>query len=59
MEGMKPNLPDPETLDGDVEVMGAFDAIGGTPAFVIADITREDVWLAVPAAETLDLEDWQ
>lgn len=44
--------------DTDVEVMGAYDDIDGTPVFVIAALDREEAWIAVEDGRELEPADW-
>lgn len=59
MQGEQPDLPEPENADAAVEIMGVYDAVDGVPTFVIADVTRDEAWLSMPAAASLDIDDWQ
>lgn len=45
-------------LDADVEVMGAYDDIDGTPAYVIAALDCDEAWIAVPDGTALDVAEW-
>jgi len=52
--------PTPDAGDGPVpadgtDVMAALDQ----DDLVIADVSRDDAWLVVPAAEAPDLTDWR
>lgn len=58
MQGKRPDLPDDGSA-GDAEVMGAYDAVDGTPAYLVADIGRDAAWLSVSVAGALDLEAWR
>lgn len=44
---------------GGREVLAAHDDIDGEPVFVVADVSREEAWVAVDDDEVLDLIDWQ
>lgn len=44
--------------EGD-DVMAAVDRGQGAPTFVIADVSTDDAWLAVPDAEALPLPAWR
>ena len=57
--GPKANPPKANDSESADEVVGAFDSIGGTAAFVVSDIAREDAWLAMPTETVLDLEEFQ
>lgn len=46
----------PAATDGDGEVVAALDE--ATAEFVIADIARDDAWLAVGEGEAPTLRDW-
>lgn len=41
------------------DVMAAVDRWGNVPTYVIADVSVDDAWLAVPNAEALDLSAWR
>ncbi|WP_195893026.1 DUF7556 family protein [Halopiger djelfimassiliensis] len=41
------------------DVVAAIDEIDGRPHLVIADIARDDVWVAMSEAETASLEEWR
>ncbi|QLK26999.1 hypothetical protein HYG81_05160 [Natrinema zhouii] len=43
-------------VDGSSEVMAAVDEIDGRSHLVIADIARDDAWLAVSESEAVSLE---
>lgn len=49
---------DRATVEMDVEVMGAYDDVGGTPAYVIAALDRDEAWIAVPDGAALDVSEW-
>lgn len=57
MQGKRPSTD--ADGDGDAEVVSAYDAVGGTPAYLVADIARDAAWLSVPVAEALDLDAWR
>lgn len=40
------------------EVQGANCDIDGTPAYIIADVSRGTAWVAVPDGAELDVADW-
>lgn len=42
----------------DREVVGAYDEVGGHPAFVIAALDEDDAWIAVPAGTECDVDEW-
>lgn len=59
-----PDLPRPAVAgpgDGDAEVMAAVDADadGGRTEFVIADVSREEAWLAADRADAPVLREWR
>lgn len=41
------------------EVMAAIDSDSGGPRLVIADITDEESWLAIPATAAATLAEWR
>ncbi|WP_339103986.1 hypothetical protein [Haloterrigena salinisoli] len=43
--------------DGDV--VAAIDEIDGQPHLVIADITRDDVWLSMTERDAVSLDAWR
>jgi hypothetical protein len=45
------------SADGDV--VGAFDSIDGTAAFVVSDTESADAWLAMPTETTRDIEQFR
>lgn len=47
--------PDAEPL----ELVGAYDEVGGRPAFVVADIDRDEAWLSVADGAECDLGEWR
>lgn len=49
---------DEAMVEADVEVMGAYDDINGTPAYVIAALDSDAAWLAVPEGTALDVAEW-
>ena len=58
MQGKRPST-DADGAGGEAEVVGAYDDVGGTPAYLVADIARDAAWLSVPVAEALDLDAWR
>lgn len=44
---------------GSGEIVGVIDDGSATAEFVIADITRDDAWIAVPAQDAAPLEEWR
>ncbi|MFA9426725.1 hypothetical protein [Natronorubrum sp. A-ect3] len=45
--------------DNDGTVVTAIDEIDGRSHLVIADITRDDVWLSIPERAAVSLETWR
>ena len=45
--------------DGEDHVMAAVDRSAGVSTYVIADVSVDDAWLAVPHAEALPLSVWR
>ncbi|WP_168927096.1 DUF7556 family protein [Natronorubrum aibiense] len=43
----------------DGSVVAAIDEIDGRSHLVIADITRDDVWLSMPERDAVSLETWR
>ena len=41
------------------DVMAAVDRGGNDPTYVIADVSVDDAWLAMPEAEALDPAAWR
>lgn len=44
-------------IDG--EVMGAIDEEASDKRFVVADVSRDDAWVATPLSDAATLEEWQ
>jgi hypothetical protein len=40
------------------ETVAAVDEVDGRPHLVVADISRDDAWLAVPEPAGVDLDEW-
>lgn len=59
MQGEKPDLPEFDSTASGAKVVGAYDDVDGTSAFVLTDITQDDAWVAVPITRTLDLDEWR
>lgn len=59
MQGKRPNLPDADSIDGDAEVVCAYDDVDDTPSFLVADITRDDAWLSIAVTGALELDAWR
>lgn len=59
MQGKRPNLPDGDSIDGDADVVCAYDDVEDTPVFLVADITRDDAWLSVGVTGALELDAWR
>jgi len=45
--------------DGDTEVVGAVDSADGTESYVIADITDDEAWVSISAADAPTLRAWR
>jgi hypothetical protein len=45
--------------DSDSGVQSSYDYRNGEPAFIIADITRDDAWLSVPAGQEIEISEWR
>jgi MinD superfamily P-loop ATPase len=41
------------------ETVAAIDEIDGRPHLVVADISRDDAWIAVSESTALAVEDWE
>ncbi|MEF8785667.1 MAG: hypothetical protein V5A45_07005 [Haloarculaceae archaeon] len=41
------------------DVVSAVDTIDGGRHLVVADITRDDAWLAMDSARTVSLDEWR
>lgn len=41
------------------ETVAAIDEIDGRPHFVVADIARDDAWVAVAAETAASLDEWR
>ena len=59
MQGKRPNLPTTDSIDGDAEVVCAYDDVDDTPSFLVADITRDDAWLSIAVTGALELDAWR
>ncbi|WP_185903214.1 DUF7556 family protein [Halonotius terrestris] len=44
--------------DSEAEVMAAVDDASSRPAYVIADISRDEAWLSVRERDALVLNEW-
>ena len=40
-------------------VLGAYDAVKGTDAFILAAVDRDDAWLAIEVGGERTLEEWR
>lgn len=47
------------TTDLSMQVLGAYDAVKGTDAFILAVTDRDDAWLAVAEGGERTLEEWR
>lgn len=59
MQGKRPDLPEPDSIDAAAEVVCAYDDVDDVPSFLVADITRDDSWLAVAVEGALELDEWR
>lgn len=41
------------------DVVAAVDEIDGSPHLVVADISRDESWIAVPETDAVSLDDWR
>lgn len=46
-------------VDGEHEVMASIDDAHDGERVIIADVTTDDAWLAVPLCEAASLSDWR
>ncbi|MCH7659327.1 MAG: hypothetical protein IH933_01665 [Euryarchaeota archaeon] len=46
-------------VDGDSEVMASIDDAHDGERVIIADVTTDDAWLAMPLCEAASLSDWR
>ncbi|MEY7850440.1 hypothetical protein AB7C87_14730 [Natrarchaeobius sp. A-rgal3] len=56
---MVTNLPSLERGATSPEVTAAVDEVNGRPHLVIADLTRDDAWLAAATADVVSVDDWR
>lgn len=59
MQGNRPDLPEPDSIDAAADVACAYDDVGDTPSFVVADLTRDDSWLSIAVEGALELDAWR
>lgn len=59
MSGSNRGTPREASSDGPGEVMAAVDRSAGVSTYVIADVSVDDAWLAMPHAEALALPAWR
>ena len=52
--GMKDDRRD--RTDGGGEVQGAYDYCDGASAFIIADVTTDDAWMAIESGKAASIE---
>lgn len=45
--------------NGGGDVMAAVDQSGSIPTFIVADVTADDVWIAMPEEQAPSLADWR
>lgn len=48
-----------DARSGSGDVMSAVDSTGDTERFVVADVTRDDAWLATPTADAVSTVEWR
>lgn len=53
---MAPTHTAAATAEG--EVMAAIDEDSGDKRFVVADVSRDNAWVAVPLSDAASLEEW-
>lgn len=53
---MREENPDSENGGGDERIQGAYDYCGGESAFIIADVTTDDAWVAIESGEAASVE---
>jgi hypothetical protein len=53
---MSPTHTTAATTEG--EVMAAIDEESGEKQFVVADVTRDNAWVAAPLSDAASLEEW-
>lgn len=51
--------PSDGTGAGDEQTVAAVDDIDGRPHLVVADVTREDAWVAVTEPAAVSLDEWE
>lgn len=51
--------PERSNPERPVPVLGAYDAVKGTDAFILAAADRDDAWVAVEAGGELSLGQWR
>jgi len=59
MSGSTPGTRREASSDGEDDVMAAVDRSAGVSTYVIADVSVDDAWLAMPVAEALALSAWR
>ncbi|QLD87668.1 hypothetical protein HWV07_00900 [Natronomonas salina] len=59
MQGKRPDLPEPESIEDGEEIICAYDDVDETPSFLVADITRDDAWLSIAVEEARELDAWR
>lgn len=59
MQGNRPDIPEPESIESGAEVMCAYDDVDETPSFLVADITCDDAWLSIAVEEARELDAWR
>jgi hypothetical protein len=56
MDGVNSGVMSPGDLESDGEIVSAYDSIDDVAMFVVADITADGPWLAMPADSVIDVE---
>lgn len=46
------------SFDRDVEVVGVYDDLDGSPVFVVESLVADDAWIAVRDGQELAVDDW-
>lgn len=50
---------DSDVTEEHPEIMASVDRTGAVSRFVIADVSRDDAWIAIIVSEALPLESWR
>ena len=51
-------VPESEA-EAEDSIQGSYDRCDGEPAFIVADVTTDDAWLAISTGAEVDVEEWQ